>query len=144
MRAGSDDSLTATAQPQILRLLRYEIDEARLDALQKAFGNVEIINLVGFQFGPNPVAEMLKLLEEYGSAVAVELVGPLEVLEKITAEKDRFRGVVFIKAEFIRSSTGRPVAMGLSPVTGEDTLIFHRYVVLKKVEYVTTPLKNRE
>ncbi len=139
-RASNDEQLVKTAAVRVLRIMHYPIDEARRSALQKAFGNVEITTLSEFRFGDDPAAEVLELVQQFGDVVAVELVGPTKVLAKITAEKNRFDGIRFIKAEFVRGDMGRPAAMGLSPTTGEDVLLFDHYEVLEKVEYVTSLL----
>lgn len=140
-RASHDGQPVATTPAQVLRIMHYPIDEPRRNALQKAFGDVEITTLPEFRFGDDPVTEMLGLVQRFGNVVAVELIGPTEVLAKITGAKSRFGKILFLKAEFVRGNTGRPTALGQSPTTGEDVLLFDHYVVLEKVEYVTSPLK---
>jgi len=122
--------------------MRYPIDEARRNALQMAFGNVEIIIASEFRFGDDPVSELLELVKHFNNVVAIELVAPPEILSKIITAKNLFGGAIFLKAEFVRGNTGRPTALGQRPTTGEDVLLFDHYVVLEEVKYVTSPLKK--
>ena len=138
--ASAPPTLEVVARPIVLRLLPYPLDPPRLQRLKAKFGDeVEVVTCSSFMYGDNPVEQVVSLIDGR-NVVAIEVVAPPRVFSELVQSKMKFGEALLIKAIFVEDHGGRPLAVGRSSATGQDTLIFSHYEVLVEFVYVTRPL----
>lgn len=123
----------------VVRITRHPADVARVDALQKAFGDDVQVVTEDVPFGDDPVKAVVDLLGRHESVVAIEVVAPVPVLAKLTSAKRELGGVLILRAEFARGADGRVVVTSQDE-NGRDILGFGHYNVIERVEVKTRPL----
>lgn len=117
---------------KVVRITRHPAQAAQIEALERAFGNVEVETVS--ETLPSDSREAVERFDELaGDAGVVEAVLPIQLTQAVLEYSDfSERGGTLIRAEMNREVDE----------SGDAEFVFDHYVVVKEISITTRPLSS--